>query len=146
MGRRKGTARGGPAARRARVVEAERFVVRDARGRARAELGCGRDGVTRLRLRDEAGVVRASLSQGEHGGAELVLRDAAGRERVCVGCGPCGSSVVTLYDDRHDASVVLEARDGLPGLVAAVGPADPAEECAWHRCRPDADHRDAGRN
>src|SRR6185503_10780496 len=48
----------------ARTVEAERFVLRDARGRIGASLGWEADGTPRLALHDPSAQVRAALGVG----------------------------------------------------------------------------------
>jgi hypothetical protein len=62
---------------RARIVEAEGFVLKDAAGKVRAELAVDKDG-PRLGLRDEAGRTRAELAVGKYG-PRLVQYDENGK-------------------------------------------------------------------
>jgi hypothetical protein len=83
---------------RSPVVSAQRFVVQDAGGHVRAEMGV-------------------------NGGNEPVLRlnNAAGKERVLMGLRPDGTIEMRLTDHRHEhrASLFLNG-DGWPALVLSA--------------------------
>lgn len=129
-------------AARPRSVAAEQFLVVDAAGGTRAELGMAKDGPL-LRLLDGAGRSRAELAVGkdgpfsvlqdEHGrprislglrpeGSVLRLDDANGHLRMAFGLRPEGSFIrlddegqrprVGLTTGRGDASVTVFGRDG----------------------------------
>lgn len=71
-----------PQGAQARVVEADRFVVRDQAGRIRAEFGLGRGGVVALTLCDETAKPCISIFVGPSGWPTLLFLDQAGRYRL----------------------------------------------------------------
>jgi hypothetical protein len=74
-----------------RTVEAERFVLRDARGRTGAILGWEADDTPRLALHDPGGQARAVLTVGAGGAPGLTLLDADGATiRAALVVGPDG--------------------------------------------------------
>jgi hypothetical protein len=94
----------------ARTVEAERFVLRDARGRAGATLGWGADDTPRLTLHAPSGQPRAVLTVGARGAPGLTLLDADGvTVRVALVVGPDGAPGFALFDPA-----------GKPRLAAAL--------------------------
>jgi hypothetical protein len=126
------------------MVEARGFVLRDAHGRARAELmihadgspilrlnnryGCARamlplrdDGAVALRLMDPAGTNRAELSLDRRGEPALVLSGANGRSRVILAAGEAGEQSVALRD-----------RFGRP-IWSSPAPATPGDQAARSR-------------
>lgn len=79
----------------AKLIEAERFNVRDPAGNLRAVLGTGADGATSLLLYNPAGVHQAGLGVMPDGTASIFLGNPAGRT----------VTELTLY------------RDGTPSLI-----------------------------
>ncbi len=78
----------------AKVIEAEKFVLRDGQGRERAALEM------------KVGVVR------------LVLKDQDGGARALVGISPKGGSGLYFYDPKHLLRIILAVYpDGSPRLV-----------------------------
>lgn len=106
----------------ARVVEAERFVLRDATGKVRAELGL-RDGRPGLALFDEKGERRAQLAMLPDGSSSLTFYDRDGNARAVVRVGPEGDPHLDLRE--ADGKVRAGALDVSPDLAAqtAVAPA-----------------------
>jgi hypothetical protein len=93
-----------------RVVEGDRFVLRDARGRTGATLGWEADGTPRLALHDPAGKPRAVLSVTGAGTPGLTLLDADGATvRAALVVGPDGAPGLALFDPA-----------GKPRLAAAL--------------------------
>jgi hypothetical protein len=82
------------------VAEAQRFVIRDARGQIRGVWGVTKDG-----------------------GAQIVLSDSMGRERLRLQVLRDGSSGVALVDSANRSRIVLAA---LPDQTATLVLADPA--------------------
>jgi len=88
----------GQARNSGKVVEAERFVVRDRGGRSRAVLGVVAGDVPFLRLYDQNGTDRAALTTAADGAPVLSLgyRDATARATLAVLAD--GTSALILYD------------------------------------------------
>jgi hypothetical protein len=83
----------------ARTVEAERFVLRDARGHTGATLGWEADETPRLVLHDPAGRPRTVLTVGAGGAPGLTLLDADGKTvRAALVVGPDGAPGFALFD------------------------------------------------
>ena len=94
----------------ARTVEAERFVLRDARGRAGATLGWEAGDTPRLTLHDPSGQPRAMLTVGAGGAPGLTLVDTDGvTVRAALVVGPDGAPGFALFDAA-----------GKPRLAAAL--------------------------
>jgi len=94
----------------ARTVEAERFVLRDARGRAGATLGWEADDTPRLALHGPGGQPRAVLTVGAGGAPGLTLLDTDGvTVRAALVVGPDGAPGFALFDPA-----------GKPRLAAAL--------------------------
>jgi hypothetical protein len=101
-----------------RVVEAQKFVIRDAAGHVRAELGPSEgDKEVVLRFRDLGGTSRVTLGlEGET--SLLVLGDKTGRPRVGVATLAQGAPSLTLYDPTGRARVDLGlGREGEPRVA-----------------------------
>jgi hypothetical protein len=93
-----------------RTVEAERFVLRDARGRAGATLGWEAGDTPRLTLHDPSGQPRAMLTVGAGGAPGLTLVDTDGvTVRAALVVGPDGAPGFALFDAA-----------GKPRLAAAL--------------------------
>src|SRR5262245_14707376 len=98
-----------------KVIEAERFVLRDSAGRIRAELGETQHGAIGLHLYDDHGKVRAELVVARDGASGLQLRDEAEFPRV----------ILYLDTDRPDIAtpgLSLNSRDGKGNIGLSVGP------------------------
>ena len=108
----------GAAVPRGRVVEAQKFVLKDAAGRVRAELGPSDNNKSiALRFRDEASFSRLVLGIEEESSL-LVLHDKTGRPRVGLVTLAQGAPGFTFYDTTGRARVELGvSRDGEPGIV-----------------------------
>jgi hypothetical protein len=93
-----------------RTVEAERFILRDARGRSGATLGWAPDDTPRLTLHDPAGQARTLLTVGAGGAPGLSLLDTDGKTvRAALIVGPDGAPGLALFDSA-----------GKPRLAAAL--------------------------
>jgi len=102
-----------------KVLEAERFVLRDTNGRSRAELGLV-DGASVLLLNDEDGKPGVALSVFPDGPRRVSLLDRDGRTRSVLTARADGDSGLRLFDKNlmHRASLdVME--DGRPILRLA---------------------------
>lgn len=100
----------------ARAVEAERFVVKDGRGRPRAMLGVDGD-VAALNLYDREGRARAALQVAADGTSRLGFFDRDGKNRVLLDVAGDGVSTVGFYDREGKAHAHLRvAADGSPAL------------------------------
>ena len=101
-----------------RVVEAEKFVLKDEKGISRAELGMTASGPG-LRLCDEGGIARLGLDV-DKGGPGISIYDETGKTRVVLGIGKDGP-VIELSDEvgRHRVSLGF-GKDG-PGLELCDG-------------------------
>jgi hypothetical protein len=102
---------------RGRVVEAQKFVVRDLAGRVRAELGpSDNDRQLALRFRDLTGSPRVTLGM-EDETAVLVLADKTGRPRAGLVTLAQGVPGLTLYDTTGRARLELGViREGQPSV------------------------------
>jgi hypothetical protein len=100
-----------------RVVEAERFVLRDAAGRARAELVVDGEQSVALRFKDADSMPRLSLGT-ENGAAVLVLNEQGGRVRAGLVTLSHGAPALTFYDSngKNRAELAL-TREGAPALT-----------------------------
>jgi hypothetical protein len=95
-----------------KVVEAERFVVRDTRGKISATLGAGSGTTTpALSLADQNGKLRAGLAVLSDGAVGLVLADKDGNLRASIGLAADASSQVILYnkEGRGGAGLIVRA-------------------------------------
>lgn len=81
-----------------RVVEAEKFVVRDASGKIRAELGTPPDGRVALTLFDRDGGLRVELRVLTNGRVGLLLYDKNGKSRAALRVLAEGGPVLGLFD------------------------------------------------
>jgi hypothetical protein len=100
-----------------RVVEAERFILRDGAGRIRAELGVDGEQSVALRFRDADNLPRLSVGT-ENGASVLVLNEQGGKVRAGLVTLPQGSPALTLYDSngKNRAELGL-TREGAPALT-----------------------------
>jgi hypothetical protein len=117
----------GAAVPRGRVVEAQKFVVKDATGRVRAEIGPSEsDKEIALRFRDTVGLPRVTVGLQDETSL-LVLSDKTGRPRAGLVTLAQGAPAFTLYDTAGRPRVELGlAREGEPHaalLDARGGPA-----------------------
>jgi hypothetical protein len=100
-----------------RIVEAERFVLRDAAGRVRAELGMDTEQSVALRFRDADNMPRLSVGT-ENGASVVVLNEQGGKVRAGLVTLPQGAPALTLYDTngKNRAELAL-TREGAPALT-----------------------------
>jgi hypothetical protein len=100
-----------------RVVVAERFILRDAAGRARAELVVDGEQSVALRFKDADSMPRLSLGT-ENGAAVLVLNEQGGRVRAGLVTLSHGAPALTFYDSngKNRAELAL-TREGAPALT-----------------------------
>jgi hypothetical protein len=100
-----------------RIVEAERFILRDAAGRIRAELAVDTEQSVALRFRDADNMPRLSIGT-ENGASVVVLNEQGGKVRAGLVTLPQGSPALTLYDTngKNRAELAL-TRDGAPALT-----------------------------
>lgn len=91
----------------AKVIEAEKFVLRDAGGNARAVLALGPDESVGLGLSDKAGTARAWLSLGPQGSPSFALFDKAAKPRATLRLWPDGVPRLALND--KDGNVIWNA-------------------------------------
>ncbi len=94
-----------------KVVEAERFVLRDTRGRTRATLDAEGSGTLALSLYDQNGKIRASLAVEADGTPRLDLVDQNGKQRVALNVVKDASALV-LADQNGKGRISLTV---LPG-------------------------------
>ena len=100
-----------------RVLEAERFVLRDAAGRARAELGMDGEQSVSLRFKDADSMPRLTVGT-ENGSALLVVNEQGGKVRAGLVTLPHGAPALTLYDAAGKARAELTLnREGAPALA-----------------------------
>ncbi|MBI4589738.1 MAG: hypothetical protein HY725_12950 [Candidatus Rokubacteria bacterium] len=97
-----------------KILEAERFVLRDASGRARAILGIQADGSVGLEFSGETGKPAVTLAALRDGAVALELRDRSGRSRASLGVQPNGAARLGFYDQDG------KARAGLSTMTAGV--------------------------
>jgi hypothetical protein len=99
------------------VLEAERFVLRDTAGRARAELAMDGERSVALRFKDADNMPRLTVGT-ENGAALLVVNEQGGRVRAGLVTLPHGAPALTLYDAAGKARAELTLnREGAPALA-----------------------------
>lgn len=107
----------GQASPAGRVVEAERFVLRDGSGKVRATLATLDDNRVALFLYDQDERPRAGLGLRADGGVGLTLYDRAGRPRTALSPLADGGVGLHLYDQRGERRAGLALKpDGTPSL------------------------------
>ena len=116
------------------AITAERFVLKDARGRTGAALGWQTDGTPRLDLFDRSGTARAALVVGSDDAPGLALFDADGKPRATFALfrrggpqdGPAKAenalTALVLYDPSGQVRAALSAT---PGDEASLDFSDP---------------------
>ena len=116
-----------PRAKPARTVEAERFVLRDARGGIGATLGWEADDTPRLTLNDSRGQPRAALAVGAGGTPGLTLLDTDGTTiRAALVVGSDGAPGLALFDPAGKprlAAALFHGRGAGRGTTARGEPA-----------------------
>jgi len=118
-----------------KVVEAEKFVLRDAEGKVRAELGF-RDGEPGLVLRDGQGKPRTRLAVLADGSSSITLYDKEGTGRAVLRVKPDGEPQVD-FQDKHG-----KVRAGLP-RVSTSSSEHPVRPAASVTSEPDEAFRKA---
>ena len=81
-----------------KVVDAERFVVRDASGAVRAVLGVNPNGNMGLEVRDKNGKAGVALGMGTNGNPALRLDGKQGKTGIALGVRSDNSSAMEFYD------------------------------------------------
>jgi hypothetical protein len=112
---------------RPHVVEAQRFVVKDAHGKPRAILGTFGEAAA-VNLYDREGRARAILQVGADGGSRLAFHDREAKSRTLTYVGPDGAAMVGFFggDQKARAQLTVTA-DG----NATVGLFDRDGNPAW---------------
>lgn len=103
------------------VVEARRFVVKDAGGRNIAALGTDRDGAPVLVLTNVDGGLAATLDTTAARKPTLTLYDRSGKSRAVLGVDADGSPGLSLNDKNGDARVGLAVATVGSGGLALYG-------------------------
>ncbi len=110
----------GQSASKGHVVEAQRFIVRDAEGLVRAELGLS-DGATVLKLYGQRGTTQARLDTGT-GGGQLELRDDSGKAYSGLWAGSAGAMVYAHDQDDNEIFLgSLKTGDARSGKLRITG-------------------------
>ncbi len=100
-----------------KVVEAERFVLRDTKGKILATLGAEASGLLALVLYDQNGKARAVLGVVADGRPVLSLLDQNGKDRAGLGLLPDGVPTLSLLDQNgKDRATLAVKADGTPAL------------------------------
>lgn len=96
-------------------IEAQRFVLRDAKGRKRAELGTTETGSALFVLYDGTGRSRIALFAAENGASVLEFQDENGEPRVML-----ASSDPREGSPREDVTTAFSIRNGEGDIVASL--------------------------
>jgi hypothetical protein len=100
-----------------KVVEANRFVLRDAEGRERARWLVGPDHSAGLGLYDQQQSLRLLVATALDGNSRFVMFNQAGKAQVQLRLSPDGRARLDLADAEGRRRLKLGlARDGTPGL------------------------------
>jgi hypothetical protein len=84
----------------AKVIDAERFVVRDTSGAVRAVLGVNPDGNMGLEVRDRNGKAGVTLGMGANGNPALRLDGKDGKTGIALGVRSDNSSAMEFYNNE----------------------------------------------
>lgn len=110
------------------TVEAQEFVLKDASGRERADLGVGNDGTTAFVLENSQGKDRLALYVGGNGRTGLGFKDDQGMLRLYLAADTDGTPRLSLGDAQGTPRAELSLRqNGTPRLVLA----DPLGNPIW---------------
>jgi len=100
------------------VIEAQRFIVKDASGKSIAALGADRDGAPLLVLMNSDGHLAAALDVTVHKKPTLTLYDRDGKGRVVLAVDSDGSPALAMNDKTGTPRIGLAvATQGSGGLV-----------------------------
>jgi len=91
----------------AKLVEAERFLVRDTAGKPRATLGLLPDGSPSLNLIDKDGNIRMAVGMKPGGSPSLNLYDKTQTNRAVLATLPDGSPALVLFDKAGETRALL---------------------------------------
>ena len=91
----------------AKLVEAERFLVRDTAGKPRATLGLLPDGSPSLNLIDEDGNIRMAVGMKPEGSPSLNLYDKTQTNRAVLATLPDGSPALVLFNKAGETQALL---------------------------------------
>jgi len=101
-----------------RVIGAERFVLRDGPGAARAELTVLPDGSPTLGFLDQTGKPRALLGLSPEGTPGLAVLDPDEQPRLTLGQRPDRTTAISAFAPGGQLRAKLDVgHDGLPGLI-----------------------------
>lgn len=119
------------------VLEARKFVLRDADGKSRAELGLMEDGTSILVLNDENGSPGVAVSVLPDGPRRVSLLDTDGKTRSVLTARADGDSGLRLFDKNriHRASLDVDA-DGKPILRLSPEDQQTSKKPALPKKRP----------
>jgi hypothetical protein len=84
----------------AKVIDAERFVVRDTSGAVRAVLGVNPDGNMGLEVRDRNGKAGVALGMGANGNPALRLDGKEGKTGIALGVRSDNTSAMEFYNNE----------------------------------------------
>lgn len=91
----------------AKLVEAEKFLVRDTAGRPRATLGLLPDGSPSLNLIDQDGNIRMAVGMKSEGSPSLNLYDKTQTNRAVLATLPDGSPALVLFSKSGETRALL---------------------------------------
>lgn len=91
----------------AKLVEAERFLVRDTAGNPRATLGLLPDGSPSLNLIDKDGNIRMAVGMKPEGSPSLNLYDKTQTNRAVLATLPDGSPALVLFNKAGETQALL---------------------------------------
>lgn len=91
----------------AKMVEAERFLVRDATGKPRATLGLLPDGSPSLNLIDKDGNIRMAVGMKPEGSPSINLYDKTQTNRAVLATLPDGSPALVLFNKAGETQALL---------------------------------------
>jgi len=100
-----------------KVVEAERFVLRDTTGKGLAILGTDASGILALSLADQTGKIRAGLVVTPDGMPVLSLYDQNGKPRAGLGVLADGTPGLALHDQNGKERLLLNVTTNGPSLI-----------------------------
>jgi hypothetical protein len=102
-----------------KIIEAERFTVRDANGMPRASWGIGPTGALVLGMNDKDGKTRITLGVEPDGSPSLDLRGKDGRRRLIMFVKGDDRPELILFDDREKRRVglIIDSKASSAGLL-----------------------------
>ncbi len=98
------------------VIQAERFQLTDATGRARGRFEADSQGVVQLVLGGQDGTPLVRLSANPQGSASLHLGDENGQRAVVLNTDPQGSQSITLFAEGKSQLMLEVQKNGDPAI------------------------------